>query len=159
MGRAGGRALLRGRAGGRMRPMGRAPGFTLLEAIVAMVVFSVGAVALYGWLATNLRTLERVDASRERSAVTQAALDVVRRTNPMAQETGGRDLGDLRVEWRARPVEAPRSAVTQIGLPAPFQVGLYELDVRVLRDSEEVQTFRVRQVGYRYTGAVSEDDE
>lgn len=136
-----------------------ARGFTLLEAIVAMVVFSLGAVALYGWLATSLATLERVDASRARSAVTQAALDIVRRSNPMEQATGGRDVGDLRVEWSARPVEAPRTAVTQVGIPAPFQVGLYELDVRVLQSGREVQAFSVRQVGYRYTGVANEEDE
>lgn len=141
----------------RARPS--AGGFTLLEAIVAMVVFSVGTVALYGWLATSLRTLERVEASRERGAVTQAALGVVRRSNPMEQPTGSRELGDLRVEWSSRPVEAPRPAVTQVGVPAPFQVGLYELDVRVLREGRAVERFSVRQVGYRYTGAASEEDE
>jgi len=37
-------------------PRGNAQGFTLLEAIVAMVVFSLGAFALYGWLSTNMIT-------------------------------------------------------------------------------------------------------
>ncbi|GAB6195022.1 PulJ/GspJ family protein [Lysobacter xanthus] len=137
----------------------RAHGFTLLEAIVAMVIFSLGAVALYGWLATNIRTLDRVQASRDRAAVTTAALDVVRRVNPMQNPTGGRDAGDLRVEWASRALQPPKRAVTQVGVVTPFLVGLYELRVRVLRRGTEVEVFDVRQVGYRDVGGNVEDDE
>lgn len=142
-----------------MRSCTRQQGFTLLEAIVAMVIFSMGAVALYAWLATNLHTLDRVEQSRRRTALTQAALDVVRRTNPMAAATGGRDVGDLRIEWRATPVEPVRTAVTQVGIPAPFRIGLYAMDVRVMRGGEELQQLQVRQVGYQYTGAGANPDE
>lgn len=141
------------------RPGPRARGFTLLEAIVALVIFSMGAVALYGWLATNLRTLERVEAARERASTTRAALDVVRHVNPMADAEGGRDVGALRVEWRARPLEPPRRSVTQVGLPGQFEVGLYELQVRVLRDGQERDAFPVRQVGYRFVGGSAQDND
>ena len=43
-----------------------ARGFTLLEAIVALVVFTMGAFALYGWLSTNVITLNRI---RERQQI------------------------------------------------------------------------------------------
>lgn len=137
----------------------RVRGFTLLEAIVALVIFSMGAVALYGWLATNLHTLERVEASRERAATTRAALDVIRQVNPMADAEGGRDVGALRVEWRARALEPPRRSVTQVGLPGQFEVGLYELQVRVLVEGKERDAFPVRQVGYRFVGGRAEDTD
>jgi general secretion pathway protein I len=136
-----------------------ARGFTLLEAIVALVIFSMGSMALYGWLATNLRTLERVEASRSEAMLARAALDVVRHVNPMADPTGGREAGAIRVEWRARPVEPVRRSVTQVGIPGPFEVGLYELEVRVLERGVPRHDFRVRQVGYRYIGGSAQDND
>ena len=47
-----------------------ARGFTLLEAIIALVVFSMGAMALYGWLSTNIITLNRI---KERQQVEASA--------------------------------------------------------------------------------------
>lgn len=135
-----------------------ARGFTLLEAIVALVVFGLGSVTLYAWLATNLKALERVQASQDRVALVEAALDVVRHVNPMADPTGGREVGTLRVEWAARPVEPVRRAVTQVGVPAPFEVGLYELDLRILRGGAEVHRMKARQVGYRHVGGTGDDD-
>ena len=137
---------------------GRSAGFTLLEAIVALVIFSLGAVALYGWLATNIHALDRVQASRERSALMTAALDAVRRVNPMQDATGSREAGEFRIEWASRAVAPPRRAVTQVGVATPFLVGLYDLHVRVMRDGREVDAFDVRQVGYRDVGGNPDDD-
>ena len=126
-----------------------ARGFTLLEAIVAMVIFSLGAFSLYGWLSTNLITLERVIAQRDAEVGVRSALDLVRRVNPMEQPRGERTVGTLRVQWEASPVEPFRPSVSQIGMPTLFEVGLFAMDVRVLRDGEELHRFQVRQLGSR----------
>jgi general secretion pathway protein I len=137
----------------------RAGGFTLLEAIVALVVFSIGSMALYGWLGTNLRTLERVQAGREQATLVRAGLDAVRHVNPMVDPSGGRDAGTLRVEWAARPLAPVRRSVTQVGVRGPFDVALYEMELRILRDGVEVHGMRVRQVGYRYAGGSAQDND
>ncbi|MBW3550794.1 MAG: prepilin-type N-terminal cleavage/methylation domain-containing protein [Proteobacteria bacterium] len=125
-----------------------ADGFTLLEAIVAMVIFSMGAMALYAWLGANLLTLQRVSERRATVTLVSSALDAVRRVNPMETPRGRRDYGDIEVEWESEPVEPPRDSVTQVGLPNLFSVGLYDMQVRVLRDGEEVHRFNVRQLGH-----------
>lgn len=143
-----------------MSPSGlprRAAGFSLLEAIVALVIFSMGALALYGWLGTNLRTLIRVQERRETTILVRSALDAVRRINPMATPSGQREIGDTVVVWDARPLEPDRPAVTQLGLPTIFRVGLFVLDVRVLRAGEEVERFQVRQVGYQQVSSLEEE--
>ena len=124
-------------------------GFTLLEAIVALVVFAMGAFALYGWLATNTITLERIRQRQQVEAATHSALDMIRRSNPMQDPHGERKVGDLTVTWAAKLVEPARAGSSQEGSPTLFAVGLYDLDVRVLRAGRELDAFRVRQVGWK----------
>ena len=130
-------------------PRKKASGFTLLEAIVAMVVFTMGAFALYGWLATNTMTLERIRQRQQIEAATHSALDMIRRSNPMETPEGQRKVGDLTVTWSAKLVEPARAGSTQEGGRTLFGVGLYELDVRVMREGREMQAFRVRQPGWK----------
>ena len=142
-----------GRPGGSAA---KAAGFTLLEAIVALVVFSMGAFALYGWLSTNIITLERIRDRQEVEAAMHSALDMVRRTNPMETPAGQRQAGTLMVSWTSVQIEALRPNVDQSGWPGFYTVGLYEATVRVLRDGEELQVFRVRQIGWKQVRAGGE---
>lgn len=123
-------------------------GFTLLEAIVAMVVFSLGAFALYGWLSTNVITLGRVRALQEQEVAFASALDLVRRSNPMKVPAGKRDIGDMTVTWTSKPVEDPKPGVGQSGAPGLYQMGLYTVYVRVTRKGRSIGNFYVRQVGW-----------
>lgn len=126
-----------------------ARGFTLLEAIVALVVFTMGALALYGWLSSNVIALGRIRAQQEQERVQASALDLVRRSNPMAEPEGSRSAGDLRVSWRATLVEPAKPAVSQSGAAGLYAIGLYALDVRIEREGAELQRFSVRQVGWK----------
>lgn len=138
-------------------PMQRQSGFTLLEAIVALVIFTMGALALYSWLDVNLRTLARVQERQETVALVNSALDMVRRINPMQTPRGRRAIGDTVFEWEAKPLQPPRNGLTQIGQPTLFQVALFAVDVRVSRGKVEIEKFTVRQVGYKQVHALEEE--
>lgn len=135
----------------------RQSGFTLLEAIVALVIFSMGALALYSWLGVNVKTLARVAERREAVALTHSGLDVIRRINPMETPRGRRKIGEVMIEWDAKPVEPPRNAVTQIGLPTIFQVGLFAVEVRVSRGGAELERFQARQLGFKQIHTLEDD--
>lgn len=135
-------------------PRARNAGFTLLEAIVALVVFSIGAMALYGWLSTNIISLNRIQQRQQVEAAVLSAIDMIRRTNPMEMPSAQRQAGTLRVAWTSVPVEPVRSNAHRDGSPGIFMVGLYDADVRVLReDGSELRAFRVRQVGWKQVRA------
>ena len=123
-------------------------GFTLLEAIVAMVVFSLGAFALYGWLSTNIITLNRIRSLQEQEVAFASALDLVRRSNPMKAPAGKRDIGDMTVTWTSKPIEDTKPGVGQSGTPGLYQMGLYTVYVRVTRNGRPIGNFYVRQVGW-----------
>ncbi len=135
-------------------PPNKAGGFTLLEAIVAMVIFTMGAFALYGWLSTNVITLERIRSHQEQEVAFASALDLIRRSNPMQAPTGRRAVGDLVVTWTSRQVVPPRPNVFQGGTPSVYLVGLYTVYVTVTRDGKPVGKFYVRQIGWKQTRAV-----
>ena len=129
-------------------------GFTLLEAIIALVVFTMGAFALYGWLSTNVITLNRIRDRQQVEAAMHSALDMVRRGNPMETAGGRRELNGLEVVWTSTLLEPAKPNVDQSGSPGIFSVGLYETHVRVSRDGRELRDFRVRQVGWKQVRAV-----
>lgn len=126
-------------------------GFTLLEAIVAMTIFSMCALALFGWQATSLRTIDRIGEHARRAERVSMALAAVQGINPMAEPAGERLLGSQRVTWKATLVEPVRTGVSMIGLPSIFDVGLYEVSVTVAGapDLAATQSFKIRLVGYR----------
>lgn len=128
---------------------GRQQGFSLLEAIVAMVIFSMAAMTLYAWQHTNLFAISRAQAHARRNELVRSALGVVRHVNPMAQASGDRPLGAMQVHWTAKPVEPVREGVSRVGLPSLFSLGLFDMDVQVLQGSQVLAEFHVRQVGYQ----------
>ena len=132
-------------------------GFTLLEAIVALVVFTMGALALYGWLSTNIITLDRIRARQQLELTMHSALDLIRRTNPMDTPVGERQVGNLKVSWVSALLEPAKPNVVQSGRPGIFVVGLYEVSVRVSRNGQLLQTFQVRQVGWKQVMATPVD--
>ncbi|PIQ37133.1 MAG: hypothetical protein COW59_08775 [Lysobacterales bacterium CG17_big_fil_post_rev_8_21_14_2_50_64_11] len=129
-----------------------ARGFTLLEAIVALVIFAMGAFALYGWLSTNLITLERARVGSDALVAKQSALELLRDVNPMLDPRGEREAGALRVQWTAQLVQPAKRGSFQIGSRSGYEVGLYQVQVEVREGTREVGQFSIRQLGYRLVG-------
>lgn len=124
-------------------------GFSLLEAIVALTIFSICVLALYGWLSVNITALSRVDASQRRTGDGRLAMAVLEPVNPMAEPRGERHLpGGVEIRWQGREVVAPKPGVGPAGNPLIFDLGLYDLDVEVLRQGRETSRFSVRRAGW-----------
>lgn len=133
--------------GARARATAR--GFTLLEAIVAMTIFSLSAVALYGWQVNSLRSMQRIENHARHEREVRYGLGVIERINPTAEPRGERVLGSKRVRWQAREIEPVKSGKTSSGPASLFDVGLYDVEVIVEQAGKEQARFKVRRVGYR----------
>lgn len=137
----------------------RARGFTLLEAIVALTIFSICAIALYGWLAVNVRALARVEARSHALQDGRVALAVLERINPMAEPSGERALpGGLVVRWEGREIVDREPGVGPSGNQLVFDLALYELDVHVLRAGREENRFTLRRTGWEAARSLHDDD-
>ena len=133
-----------------MRRTGQsALGFTLLETVVALVIFAAAGMALYGLLSTNLITLTRAqDVSRQAPAVREA-MHRLATVNPWQQNEGGFDVDGFEVAWTAALVEPIRQSQTAFGVPGPFNIGLYEIEFELRQEGRTIGTWHMRQVGWQ----------
>jgi general secretion pathway protein I len=128
----------------------RQQGFTLIEAIVSLVLIASSGMALFSWINSNIMTLNRVRESNAQNAATANALDYIDNINPMATPEGVVNLDAYRLIWKAEATtESYDNANYPFGIGL-YQVALYKTKVSVLRpDGQQWFAFTVQQTGYR----------
>ncbi len=128
----------------------KAHGFTLLEAIVALVILTTAGLALFTWINASFDSLHRIEFNNNRAAAEVNALEFLRTINPMERPEGETVLGAVTVRWRARPVSDIRPNLTDAQTAGPFMVGLYETEVELAAPPQLPRyTFLIRQMGYQ----------
>jgi len=123
-------------------------GFTLLEAIVALVVMATSLIALYAWLGTTTIGLQRAQSQLQSLEDARAAIALLGDLNPSAEANGERELGPLRVRWQSRPIDGPRPGLSVVGLPTQFDFTLFEVQVEVFRGERKVRDLSMRKTGW-----------
>ncbi len=123
-------------------------GFTLLETIVALVIFSATAMAFADLLNVNLNTLGRVqEVSAQIPAVKNAAAQL-RALNLKSEQTGEFEQNGHRVVWQAKLLEPYKDSQTRTGYQGYHRVGLYHIDFQMLKDDLVVGEYQLRVVGF-----------
>lgn len=128
----------------------RVSGFTLLEAIVALVILTTAGFALFSWINASFDALNRIETNNARAAAEINALQYLQTINPMQKPDGEEVLGDVTMRWRARAVTDNKTNITDAQTPGPFVVALYDVDVTLASPPKLAPyTFTVRQMGYK----------
>jgi len=128
----------------------RQHGFTLIEAIVSLVLMATTGMALFSWINTNLITLSRVQAINAQDSATSNALEFITKINPMDSPSGQTQLGAYRLSWQAQATTEARD-----GASYPMGIGLYQFvmyQTTVSVDQTDGQpwfSFNLQQVGYK----------
>lgn len=125
-----------------------AQGFSLLEAIVALVVMASTLLVLYGWLSSSTMALTRVQAQSRALEDARSALAIMETVNPMLEPRGRRGVGPITVAWESTPKAARRSGISRAGMPTLFDFTLVDVDVKVMREGRLVKQFRMRRAGW-----------
>ena len=126
-------------------------GFSLLEAVVALVLIAGSGMALFAWINTNLITLARAQRVIEQQQDLRNAVAYMRQVNPMLSSQGAVNVGELRIEWGVQPVTQPKDSVDYpigVGL---HKVTLYLTTVRLFREEEKTAEYQFYQAGYQKT--------
>jgi general secretion pathway protein I len=134
----------------RLRQSARQGGFTLIEAIVALVLIATTGMALFSWINSNIITLNRVQLSNAENAATLNVVEYMNNINPMASPEGKADLGAYRLVWKSEASTEPRDGA---GYPfgiSLYQLGLYQTKITVqTADGAFWFDFTLQQVGYK----------
>ena len=124
----------------------RQRGFSLLEAVVAMVLISGAGYALFGWINSNIMTLNSIREANARAESTQNILEYMNSVNPMLNPSGNASLGQYKIRWDAKPITLIQDNVAF----SLYQLALYETLVKVETSARNAGfEFRFRQVGYK----------
>jgi hypothetical protein len=130
---------------------GEEAGFTLLEAIVAIVVLVAALVPLYTLISGVSQSAFRLDEANRRAEFETDALNIMSTVNPMDKPAGAIDLGPYAVRWAAQPLLAP---VDGSGYPSgisAFRIGLYNAKIDVVKpDGRVLVSFPLRMIGYQH---------
>lgn len=125
-------------------------GFTLLEAIVALVLLTTAGLALFSWMNASFDGLNRIEQSNARAAAELNALEFMKTVNPMERPDGQIKLGQVDLKWRARQLVQPVQNRADTREPGPFSVVMYEVEL-TLEDRPKIEPYTIvlRQMGYR----------
>lgn len=124
-------------------------GFTLLEAVIAIAIFSMGAAALYGWVNANLITLERIDHINTRSSAIESALAFINTIDPLAMPQGSVQLGELRIDWSTTPTEYKNDVLDEQNSKTINHASLVNAEVSVYRHDNLIGEFSLSLLGVK----------
>ena len=122
-------------------------GFTLLEAIVALTIFSAGALTLYGLFNTNLVALQRVRDVTSHLPAAHRAVTHLSAIDPRHQPEGQLEFDDYVVAWSARLLEPVRQGQNAFGRMGHYEIGLYRIDFTLSEHGRPVGRYRLRLTG------------
>ena len=127
----------------------RQHGFTLLEAIVALVLISSAGMALFSWINSDLDILNRIDAGNARNGATRNIIEYMSTVNPMLQSEGHAELGDYSLDWNAKATTTIMDGANYPQGISLYQLALYDTHIDVQRGGKAWFDFKLRQVGYK----------
>ena len=134
----------------RRRGPRRQRGFSLLEAIVAMVLISSMGGALFAWINTELQALERTQDANTRAEAMVNAVEFMEAVNPMLTPQGKAPFASLELAWEAKDSTPVRDGVSYPQGISLYQLAMYDTQVRVAHpDGSPWFEFTLQQVGYK----------
>ena len=127
-------------------PRGEA-GFTLIEAIVALVVLATVMVGFFAFLSGALNGAHRMELASVAYDHRTNALELATALNPMEVPEGTLNLGKYRIHWTSTVIGDIRQSSRYPAGRGDFKVALYRM-VFTFPDDVDVPPIEVTRVGY-----------
>jgi len=86
--------------------IGAQQGFSLLEAIVALVILAGSCMALFAWINSSLVQLQRAELYVEAGPAIASAAQYLKTVDLTQRPEGSFQSGRVAVDWAAKPIEA-----------------------------------------------------
>lgn len=129
-----------------------AAGFTLIEAVVALVLLSASLIAFHEFVGSALIGAGRVQQAALEYDCDRNALALASALNPMEAPEGSFDAGTYRIRWRSEPIgDALQSRAYPSG-KGRFQIALYRL-VLDFPERPQFAAVEVTKLGYHLSAS------
>lgn len=123
-------------------------GFTLVEAMVALVIFSMAAMGIYSWINTNLISLNRVVVVAESEFVVNSVMERIKLVDLRNESEGSFEVAGYQVLWRAELVEPWEQGLSPRGTLGVYDLGLYQVIFDLNKGGQVVATYSYRQTAW-----------
>ena len=123
-------------------------GFTLVEAMVSIVILTMSLVATYSWVNVSIQMLLRSDEVMTQELLIGNLTEELELIDLDQVNRGEMSLEDLRLEWEAIPLES-KSGVNNQGMIGYYYHTLYDVEINVFRSAVPVSAYVVRRVTSR----------
>lgn len=144
---------------GKSAPQTRQAGFTLLEAIVALVLISSAGLALFSWINGDIMALTRIHDANARAEATVNILEYMDRINPMFTPEGDIPLGAYSIRWRSQPITNVIDGANYPQGVSLYQMALYSTAISVRTGGgQDWFDLNLQQVGYKKVRTLSFQD-
>ena len=128
----------------------RQGGFSLLEAVVAMVLISGAGAALFSWINSELASVSRLQSSNARAEAMVNVMELMHTVNPMLTPEGTVSFAAYRLTWNATAATSVQDGLSYPRGISLYQLALYDTLVRVDNPDGTIWfDFTLRQVGYK----------
>ena len=119
-------------------------GFSLLEAILALVILSSALSGLYSWINTDLISLRRAEAVVAAQNVLEEATRKVELLDLSRDSEGRMAIGDFDLAWKAQLVEPVAYGRAQQGVVAAYDLALYDISLTLESAGRSLGTWHTR---------------
>ena len=131
-------------------------GFSLLEALVALVILSAAMGTTFTWVDGSLKQTERVKQSNE---AIKLARGVVARIGPhelLRSSEGNFAFEGIEVTWRGEIIDRAAGVSTN-GVRSNFDLALFDLFVVINDERGEIDSFKTRKAVFRTRSDKADD--
>ena len=126
----------------------RQKGFTLIEAIVALVILSGAMLVTFAWTENVLRQSEKVVHKLDANKILKNFLADLDAADNIEVGESFAQFGDYSLAWKSELVdEAP--GVLSNGVKSNFELSLFSVEIEIRRDAELIATYNTRKTAFR----------
>ncbi|GAB3394522.1 type IV pilus modification PilV family protein [Azotobacter armeniacus] len=126
----------------------RQRGFSLLEAIVALVILAGACMALFAWINTSLLQLQRAELYVDASPALKSAMQYLKTVDLAQRPTGTFGSGAISVDWQASALETDSTRSAEYG-GSNFLLSLYAVSLTARSATRSLPALHTRIVNYR----------
>lgn len=123
-------------------------GFSLIEAMVALVILAGASLALFGWLNTSLGQLNRAALYTQAAPALQSMTGYLQMQNLKEQPTGSFSFGEVQIDWQASVIKQDENASSGL-IHSNFLLSLYDVELIPTVQGRLLPALHTRVVNYR----------